>query len=94
VLPLGGGPSVRFHLNPMRLPCAQVDFAWQCKGGGPRPGKSHENLRSDCRMSTNKGVRGRWGDSGTDLHQFQYLRLDLIGQIIPRRDHLIEFRIL
>jgi hypothetical protein len=33
VLPLGGGPSVRFHLNPMRLPCAQVDFAWQCKGG-------------------------------------------------------------
>ena len=34
------------------------------------------------------------GDSGAGLHQLQYLRLDQIGQIIPRRDHLIEVRIL
>jgi hypothetical protein len=34
------------------------------------------------------------GDSGAGLHQLQYLRLDLIGQIIPRYDHLIEVRIL
>ena len=40
-----------------------------------------------------KGARSM-GDSGADLHQLQYLRLDQIGQIIPRRDHLIEVRIL
>jgi len=34
------------------------------------------------------------GDSGADLHQLQYLRLDQIGQINPRCDHLIEVRIL
>ncbi len=34
------------------------------------------------------------GGSGAGLHQLQYLRLDQIGQIVPRRDHLIEVRIL
>jgi|TARA_B110000116_G_C16399887_1_gene386909 hypothetical protein len=34
------------------------------------------------------------GDSGAGLDQLQYLRLDQIGQIISRCDHLIEVEIL
>ena len=34
------------------------------------------------------------GDSGAGLHQLQYLRLDQIGQIIPRRNDLFELWIL
>ena len=68
-------------------------FAWQCKGGAStrqEPCKSEGGLPN----VYEQGPAWSMGDSGAGLHQFQYLRLDLIGQIIPRRDHLIEIRIL